>query len=526
MRRVAAVIGLVGVAGLLVFGLAAGGEGGTYEVRGIFDNGNFLVTGEQVRVAGVTVGSIDSVDVTMPGDWANRSCFADPKSKRCFDPGKAVVVMKITDSAFQDFRRDASCLIRPQSLLGEKYVDCSPTQPRSPGTPPPPPLPVIPSGQPGAGQRFLPVQNNGQEVDLDLINNILREPYADRFRLILNSLGAGLAARGKTLSEIIGRADPALRETDRVLAILARQNHQLAQLARHSDTILQPLARQRQHLAGFINHANTAAEATAERSADLEAGFQKFPEALRQLRLEMVQLRRFSDQGAPLFAEFGAGAPAIARSTRALGPFAHAATPALVTLGKASEQAKRPIVESEPLLRRVRRLGQEAAPGSTALTRLLRSLRTTGFWQQFTKFLYFSTGSVNGFDQYGHFLRAVLQYTGCTNLFPVTASTCDAHWGANAAPKAPTLQQVQEQVRQAVSQAGVSPAASQAQDQAGQAGGTGVPLDATGAPAGGDASPVQGGSPSQSGGVSVGAARDLLHTMLGTPGGAEQGGRR
>ena len=50
------------------------------------------------------------------------------------DPGKAVVVLKITDPGFQDFRTDASCLIRPQSLIGEKFVECQPTEPRAPGT--------------------------------------------------------------------------------------------------------------------------------------------------------------------------------------------------------------------------------------------------------------------------------------------------------------------------------------------------------------------------------------------------------
>ena len=65
-------------------------------------------------------------------------------------------------------------------------------------------------------------------MDIDLINNIMREPYADRFRLILNDLGAGFAARGKDLGAIIKRADPALQQTNRVLAELASQNQSSA----------------------------------------------------------------------------------------------------------------------------------------------------------------------------------------------------------------------------------------------------------------------------------------------------------
>jgi ABC-type transporter Mla subunit MlaD len=102
-----------------------------------------------VRIAGASVGSVSSVDVSMPGEPVDKDGKADP--------GKAVVVLSITDSGFQDFREDASCLIRPQSLLGEKYVDCEPTQPRPSGSPLPPPLKVIPDGEPGAGERFLPI---------------------------------------------------------------------------------------------------------------------------------------------------------------------------------------------------------------------------------------------------------------------------------------------------------------------------------------------------------------------------------
>ena len=90
-------------------------------MRAVFDNGGFMVKGEQVRVAGANVGEIESVDVTMPGETV-----AYENGKPVDDPGKAVIVMNITDPGFQDFRSDASCQIRPQSLIGEKFVDCRP----------------------------------------------------------------------------------------------------------------------------------------------------------------------------------------------------------------------------------------------------------------------------------------------------------------------------------------------------------------------------------------------------------------
>ena len=151
--------------------------------------------------------------------------------------------MKIDDPGFQDFREDATCMIRPQSLIGEKYVDCRPTLPRAPGTEPPPPLKEIPDGQPGAGERLLPLENNSSSVDPDLINDIHTLPYAQRFRLIFNELGATLAGRGTDIEEAVKRANPDLRDADRLLEILAQQRDELAQLASDSERVTAPAGR-------------------------------------------------------------------------------------------------------------------------------------------------------------------------------------------------------------------------------------------------------------------------------------------
>ena len=89
-------------------------------MRAIFDDAGNIIPGEDVKIDGVKVGTVGSVTPT-------------PQAK-------AAVVLEIKNAGFQDFRADASCTIRPQALIGEKYVDCLPTQPRVEGTPLPPPL--------------------------------------------------------------------------------------------------------------------------------------------------------------------------------------------------------------------------------------------------------------------------------------------------------------------------------------------------------------------------------------------------
>jgi len=439
VRRLAAISGaLAAVAGLMIAGSAPGDDGGPYEVRAIFDNGAFLVPGEEVRIAGAKVGEVSEVDVSRDGEIVS---LADGGKAI---PGKAVVVLRIDDPAFQDFREDASCIARPQSLLGERYVQCKHTEPRAPGSEPPPPLQEIPEGQPGEGQLLLPLENNGKAVDLDLVQNINRRPFAERFRLILNDLGAGLAARGDELAEIVERSNPALRETDEVLAILAEQNEALAQLAEDSDTVLAPLARERNAVTGFIANANQVAQATAERSTDLEAGLQKFPGALRELRLTMAELDAFAEQATPVISDLGDAAPDLSRATKALGPFSNAATRSLTTLGDAAEEAGPALVGADPLILDLRTLAKAAKPGAESLRSLLRSLKETEGNERIMDLIFFSTGAINGFDSLGHYLRALLLVTNCVDYVTFPGTACSANWAETVPTSAPSLSREQQ----------------------------------------------------------------------------------
>jgi ABC-type transporter Mla subunit MlaD len=423
MRRILATTAIVAACvGLVVAGTASSDDGGTYKVRAIFDNGGFIVPGEDVRVAGANVGTIESVDVTGKDETASLQGGPHPI------PGKAVVVLKITDPGFQDFRRDASCLIRPQSLIGEKYVDCQVTTPRAPGSSPPPPLRKIPDGQPGAGEYLLPIENNGKAVDLDLINNIQRLPFAQRFRLIINDLGAGLAARGPDLAAVVRRSDPALRQFDRVLAILAAQNKALAKLTSDSDTILRPLARERAHVAGFIDTAGETAAASAERRADIERGLAKFPRTLQELRLTMHNLRGFSEAANPVFSDFGRAAPSLTTASKQLAPFASASTTSITSLGRAAVQTGPLLVEADPTLVNLRNLARAGGRPLSNLGRLLKSLRTTKGFERLMSFIYTNVGWANGFDQFGHLLRENLIATNCVDYATTVVRECRANW--------------------------------------------------------------------------------------------------
>jgi phospholipid/cholesterol/gamma-HCH transport system substrate-binding protein len=428
MRKAIVIGGLVAaVIVAIVLISSGGGESSGYVVRAIFDNGGFMVKGEQVRVAGANVGEIESVGVTLPGEVDS----LEGGKERAIG-GKAVIVMKIEDPGFQDFRSDATCQIRPQSLIGEKFVDCRPTLPRAPGAKEAPPLKKVPSGQPGAGQYLLPLENNSTSVDPDLINDINKLPYAQRFRLIFNELGAGLAGRGADIKAVVMRANPALRDVTRLIGILNDQRDQLTQLSADSEQILGPLSRERAQVAGFFTNSGAGAQATTERGKALEESLQKFPAFLRQFRTTMRSLQGFSDVATPVFTDLGKAAPSFTETTRLLTPFSAASTVALKSLGATGEEAGPTLRAADPVVRKTSQLALSGVSPTNTLAEFLASTKETRGFDSINDLIYNFTSASNGFDQYGHFTRLLVTLTNCLE-YETEASGCSAKFtGVNA----------------------------------------------------------------------------------------------
>ena len=408
MRRLLATLAIGAALPLVVFfGLGADDDGGGYEVRAIFDNVTNLVPGEDVRIAGARVGIVDSLDVA--------------------ERNKAAVVLKITDSRFTPFRADAKCTVRALAVIAEKFVECNPGSVSSPE------LKEIQEGD-GKGQRLLPLERTSSPVDTDLVNNIMRRPFRERFSILIGEFGAGLAGRGEELNEAIHRANPALRETDRVLKVLARQNRVLADLARDSDQALAPLARDKERVASWIEQANATGEATAERRADIEASIRKLPGFLRELRPTMADLGAFADQAAPVARDLNIAGRDISRGIEALGPFSKVSIPSVDSLGEATKVGRPIFIKARPVLKDLRGLADNLRPISNDLDRLTKSLDETGGVERLVDFLYYGMLAVNGYDGIGHYLRAGLLANTCTSLVASGSISCSANFaGARTA---------------------------------------------------------------------------------------------
>jgi len=417
--RVAAGVAAACVAVCLVIALlaiSAGGGGGGYTVRAIFDDAANAIPGENVKIDGVKVGTVTSVTPT-------------PQAK-------AAVVFDIETPGFQDFRADASCTIRPQALLGEKFVDCLPTQPRVEGTPLPPPLKTIPPGVEGAGEKLLPVENTHSPVDPDLVNDINQLPVRQRLTIILNELGVGLAGRGSDLNAVIRRANPALQELDKVLAILASENTVLAKLAVDSDKALAPLSKVRKEFAEYFAQSNTVAQASARHLSALERNLILFPPFLEQLGPALERLARLADQATPTFTDLGIAAPSINQAFTQLPAFSNSSVNYFKSLGSSGRLSGPALVAIRPLLSHLKSLGAAAKPFSTNFDSLFSSLRSTGGLERILDFIFLGAGSANGYDSLGHFLRTEGLATICQTYALIPSSGCSAKLATSSASTA------------------------------------------------------------------------------------------
>lgn len=409
-RRVVGLAGAAVLVAVVALALGAGGDkdagGDGYLVRAVFDNASFVIPGEDVKVAGVTVGAIDDVDVT--------------------EDNKAAVVLRIDDPAFRPFRADAHCRIALQSLIGEQFVECEPTQERGDGVKPAPVLAKIPDGERGAGQHLLPVARTTTPVNLDLLNNIMRLPQRERLRIVINELGAGLAGNGPELRAAIKRASPALQEADTLVKTLADQNQVLARLVDASDEALAPLAERREELTGFIQHAGETARATAEEGENLERNFERLPGFLDELKPAAERFGALADQMGPAVATLGARADTINETTERLGPLTEAATPALKTFGKVATKGRETFPKLNGVLDDLDALAKPLRPLAIDLGRLSKSFDETDGIPHLMSFIYNYTNAVNGKDALGHYIRTGLQAASCIDRVSIPGPGCES----------------------------------------------------------------------------------------------------
>ena len=332
----------------------------------VLDNAFGLTEGSDLRSSGVVVGKVEKLSVQR-------------------STARALARIVVTQPSFAGFRSDVFCEVKPQSLIGEYYLDCDPGE------------------QDGAAPATIPVGQTAGTIPPDVVLDILRRPARERFGLILTELGIGLTARGEDLNTTLRRAVPALRETDKVLKILADNRQTIRQLTRDADRTLVGIARNRRDVGRFVRAAGDTTQASASRAGALRSTVNKLPGFLRELRPTLAELGTTARVQTPALRDLRRAAPDLTEFLQRLGPFAESARPAVRGLGRAAETGSSAVREARSTVKELRALG---AAGTEPMRNLRFVLEDINDRSRATEPNRLSPGNGAGFTG----LEALLQY--------------------------------------------------------------------------------------------------------------------
>jgi virulence factor Mce-like protein len=294
----------------------------TYKVE--LDNSFGLTNGEQFKVAGVPAGTISGIDL----------CYTDPAA-HCQSPMHALVTVQVTQGGYGSFHHDAFCESRPQSLIGEYFLNCDPGH-------------TGPAIAPGS---TIPITHTQSTIPADLLTDIMRMPFRERLTLIINELGAGVAGNAQNLQAALQRAVPALTETDNLLNLLANDSHTLQDLTATSNSLVTALANRSGDVQRFIEQSNNISTETATQQTALKSTFHDLPGFLEQLRPALQKLGAAADANTPAVTNLNSSATQIDRLIKDLPPFANSSRPALRSLGQASVTGKAAVTAAKPTVK-------------------------------------------------------------------------------------------------------------------------------------------------------------------------------
>jgi phospholipid/cholesterol/gamma-HCH transport system substrate-binding protein len=256
-----------------------------------FDEATQLAVQSDVRISGVSVGKVKSIDLASDG-------LAD-----------ATIEM---DSRYAPVPADTRAILRQKTLLGETFVELTPGSKSGP---------TLREGG------TLPQAQVSQAVQLDEIFRTFNQPTRDAFRAWMQGSAAALKGRGADLSAAIAELGPFAEQTTRLLRILDTQHLAVRRLISSGGEVFGALSERQGQLRGLIQNAATVFATTARRNQDLADTFTILPTFLRESRATLERTDRFAKSTDPLVQQ--------------LRPAAKELSPTLVKAGELAPELQR-----------------------------------------------------------------------------------------------------------------------------------------------------------------------------------------
>jgi ABC-type transporter Mla subunit MlaD len=280
--------GLIGIVLIAVFSYLAYTKfanpfASQYTVSATFANAEGVVPGALVRIAGVNVGTVTSVN-------ADPGC--NPKSKDQSACKAAQVQMAITNQGLP-IHDDATFAIRPRTFLeGNFFIDISPGTPETP---------VASSGH------TFPIQQGVEPVQFDQVLTGLQSNTRQNLQTLIKQFGIAVKQGGPAYNQSIKYWLPAYQYSSIVAHdALGIEPHDLSNYMTAQANTAGAIDAHPQHLESLITNFNTTANAFARENVALQN--------------TLVQLPRTLSAAIPAFNSLNAAFPPLRQLAHALIP--------------------------------------------------------------------------------------------------------------------------------------------------------------------------------------------------------------
>jgi phospholipid/cholesterol/gamma-HCH transport system substrate-binding protein len=292
--RFIAVAALIAAA-ILIALLMFAGDGG-YKVSAAFENAGQLVDGNQVRVGGRTIGTIDDI--------------------RLDDQARAIVEMTIEDDDLTPLHRGTTATIRVASLSGiaNRYVALNPGPNDNEE--------IEDGGHIAADATSAP-------VDLDQLFNTFDPETRRGLRQLIRGQATYIGGRSREARRSIEYLSPALSSTSRLTRELVYDDALFERFLVDTSRVMETIAERRDDLSSLVANANATTTAIGQESESLREALDGLPGSLRKANTTFVNLRATLDDLDPLVAESKPATRELAPLLRRLRPLVADARPTI-----------------------------------------------------------------------------------------------------------------------------------------------------------------------------------------------------
>ncbi len=229
------------------------GESSSHVITAQFQDADGLVAGNDVRIGGVSAGSVASVNVLT-----NNATGAQ----------YAQVQMSI-DAADWPLPQGTTLEVKPKGVLSDVFVAVTPGSPHNP------PLGANP---------FFSLSQTTSPVNLDELTNVFTPSVRTAIRTQLQEGVLAFGGAGATeLNQTLANANPLTLDLIPVTDVLATRSPQLDNLNFEFDTITAELARENANLRPLIVNAELTLNAIATKASDAQGTLVHAADVFRDL---------------------------------------------------------------------------------------------------------------------------------------------------------------------------------------------------------------------------------------------------